>query len=729
MVTTRLPSALVVALGLLISVLPSAAQRVTATVFVGAQPSGIAINDATNKIYVPAFGSNVVTVIDGSTNYTVNIQMDQWPAAVAVNPVTNKAYIPDANYDVYVIDGDTYRTLQIPAGPTPLAAVVNSVTNRIYAANQDDATVTVIDGATNSTQTVNVGLSPLHLAVNSVTNKVYVANFHGDTVTAIDGATNLTTTINVGHRPYGIAVNPVTNKIYVANRYDNTVTVIDGATNSTTVINVGGAPNGVAINPATNLIYVTNYGDGTVTVIDGATGSTNTVSVGASPIGVAVNPTRNKIYVANSASNTATVIDGTTNSTVTLGVGAAPLDAAVNTVTGAAYVTNYTDGTVSVIDGAPQYTGLRLVTTPAPCRVVDTRLANGPFGGPPIQGGTYRDFVIPSGDCYIPSYAAAYSMNVTVVPHGALGYLTIWPTGQNMPLVSTLNSLDGRIKANATITPAGDSGAVSIFATNTTDVILDINGYFEWGDALGNFAFYPLPPCRVLDTRGPEGPLGGPDLKGGQPRDFPVQSSNCNIPSRAKAYSLNFTVVPRGPLGYLTVWPQGWSQPLASTLNAPTAAVTANPAIVQGGPVGGKISAYATNDTDLIADINGYFAPPDAPNPLSLYAVTPCRVLDTRAGGGAFSGELVVNVGGSPCAPPNTAQAFVLNATVVPLGSLGYLTLWADMQQRPLVSTLNALDGWITSNMAVVPTTNGKIDAYASSLTQLVLDIFSYFAP
>jgi hypothetical protein len=105
-------------------------------------------------------------------------------------------------------------------------------------------------------------------------------------------------------------------------------------------------------------------------------------------------------------------------------------------------------------------------------------------------------------------------------------------------------------------------------------------------------------------------------------------------------------------------------------------------------------------------------------------------VLDTRPPGtGAFSGELTVNVVNSVCAPPSTAQAYVFNATVVPLGALGYLTLWPDGEQRPMVSTLNAIDGAITSNMAVVPTNNGKIDAYASGITQLILDISSYFAP
>ncbi len=62
-------------------------------------------------------------------------------------------------------------------------------------------------------------------------------------------------------------------------------------------------------------------------------------------------------------------------------------------------------------------------------------------------------------------------------------------------------------------------------------------------------------------------------------------------------------------------------------------------------------------------------------------------------------------------------------------GALGYLTLWPDCKRQPLVSTLNALDGAITNNMAIVPSTNGKVDAYASGLTQLILDISSYFAP
>jgi uncharacterized repeat protein (TIGR03803 family) len=365
-----------------------------------------------------------------------------------------------------------------------------------------------------------------------------------------------------------------------------------------------------------------------------------------------------------------------------------------------------------------------------PCRIVDTRNPNGPFGGPPIPARTARSFPLTEGDnpCGIPASAVAYSLNVTVVPQTTLSFLTIWPTGEGQPTVSTLNAPDGRTKANAAIVPAGmPSGGVSVYVTQTTNVIIDINGYFKPADA-STLEFYPVAPCRVADTRSADGPLGGPPLMGTVERDFPVLSSACNLPSTAVAYSLNFTAVPlSGHLGFLTVWPQGQPRPTVSTLNDPTGTTVANAAIVPAG-TGGGIATYASQDTNLIIDVNGYFAPPGTGG-LSLYVLTPCRVLDTRNGNGAFSGELTVHVMSSFCEVSGTAQAYVFNATVLPVAHLGFLTLWPDGESQPTVSTLNAPDGAITSNMAIVPTNNGSIDAYASQATQLILDISSYFAP
>ena len=384
---------------------------------------------------------------------------------------------------------------------------------------------------------------------------------------------------------------------------------------------------------------------------------------------------------------------------------------------------------------ASAQTPLRLVTIP-PCRLVDTRPQNG--GNGPIQGGTFQTFnlqTLAESGKFCPAFnlssAVAYSLNVTVVPNGPLGYLTIWPTGEPQPLASLMNSLDGRVKANAAIVPAGTGGAVNVFVSDTTNVVLDINGYFDGASDSSALAFFPLTPCRVVDTRNPNGLLGGPSLQAGVERDFPVQMSNCDIPSSALAYSFNFTAVPIGgqPLGYLTVWPTGQSKPVVSTLNDPTGTIVANAAIVPAGQPNGEIAVFPSDSTNLVIDVNGYFAPASsAKNPLSLYTLVPCRILDTRKTFGLFVDTIPVSVTGSSCGIP-LAAAFVLNATVVPPASLGYLTLWPQGEEQPVVSTLNALDGAITSNMAIVPASpTGAIDAFASNETQLILDISSYFS-
>jgi hypothetical protein len=82
-----------------------------------------------------------------------------------------------------------------------------------------------------------------------------------------------------------------------------------------------------------------------------------------------------------------------------------------------------------------------------------------------------------ASECNVPANAAAYSLNITVVPTQSLPYLTVYPAGTAQPVVSTLNSFDGRVIANAAFVPAGINGAITIFAAGDTHVIVDINGY------------------------------------------------------------------------------------------------------------------------------------------------------------------------------------------------------------------------------------------------------------
>jgi hypothetical protein len=179
----------------------------------------------------------------------------------------------------------------------------------------------------------------------------------------------------------------------------------------------------------------------------------------------------------------------------------------------------------------------------------------------------------------------------------------------------------------------------------------------------------------------------------------------------------------------LTTWPADQTQPLVSTLNANLGGITANAAIVPAA-ANGDISVFVSNPSDVVIDVNGYFAPPAAGG-LSLFALTPCRVLDTRTSPvrPPTASHFDVSVALSGCGAPTTAQSFVLNATVVPPASFGFLALWPQGTTQPLVSTLNAVDGAITSNMAIVPATNGSISAFGSHPVDLILDMSGYFAP
>ena len=210
----------------------------TTTVGAGPYPFAIAVNSVTNKIYVPSLNDEV-TVIDGATNSTTTVSLgpDSFSGTlgvspIAVNPATNKVYVTNwfGGY-VTVIDGVTNNTNTVSTGIAPMPIVVNPVTNKIYVGNAASNNVTVIDGATNNTTTVGLAGGAYTMAINPLTNRIYVVSGAPDdktagTMTVIDGATNNTTMLSVGLVPGAIAVNPVTNKIYVANIVSNTVTVI-----------------------------------------------------------------------------------------------------------------------------------------------------------------------------------------------------------------------------------------------------------------------------------------------------------------------------------------------------------------------------------------------------------------------------------------------------------------------------------------------------------------------
>jgi YVTN family beta-propeller protein len=339
---------------------------------VGGFPTGIALNPSTNTIYVGNGTTGTLSLINGKTcnarntsgcgQHVTAVTAGTDPIGIAVDKATNTVYVANASGTVAVVNGRKcdaanrsgchVEPKSVRVGSNPQFLAVSEKTNTIYVANSGSDSVSVLDGRTCSAASkagcgrvrasIPVGPAPFTLAVNDATDSIYVTDLGAPTVSVIDGktcnATNVSgcrrrpIAINVGEAPGGIAINTRTDTIYVSGEASNDVSVIDGKTcNATTTsgcrqtpvhVLAGAGARGIAVNEATNTIYVANTVANTVSVINGATCNATVhtgcgqraavASVGLSPRRVAVDELTNTIYVTNAGSNSVTMLDGRT---------------------------------------------------------------------------------------------------------------------------------------------------------------------------------------------------------------------------------------------------------------------------------------------------------------------------------------------------------------------------------------------------------------------------------
>jgi len=124
----------------------------------------------------------------------------------------------------------------------------------------------------------------------------------------------------------------------------------------------------------------------------------------------------------------------------------------------------------------------------------------------------------------------------------------------------------------------------------------------------GPLQYFSVTPCRVVDTRNPNGTNGGPALTENSSRDFQIRG-NCGVPTTAKAVSFNLAVTQATATSFLSVWPSGTTRPTASNINFNASQFSLS---------NGAIVGLSTNTNDLsvfnrfgtvhvIIDVNGYF--------------------------------------------------------------------------------------------------------------------------
>jgi hypothetical protein len=268
--------------------------------------------------------------------------------------------------------------------------------------------------------------------------------------------------------------------------------------------------------------------------------------------------------------------------------------------------------------------GLYIHPLPSPVRLLDTRpdptFPSCFFSNTPLVGNSTLS-VTALGNCdgaIIPSSAKSLVGNATVVNfQSAGGYITLFPEG-SPPNASNLNFTTNHIIANAFVVGLNGGGSFNIFASASTNFIVDITGYFSDQEVDLNgrgLLFYPLSaPARWLDTR------PNPFVSC-IPASMPLAANSTStlmaqltcegqtIPARARSVLGNATVVNFiSSGGYITLFPSDVAQPNASNLNFTANQIVPNSFVV-GLSNDGKFKIFTSGSTHFIVDLSGYFAP------------------------------------------------------------------------------------------------------------------------
>lgn len=143
-----------------------------------------------------------------------------------------------------------------------------------------------------------------------------------------------------------------------------------------------------------------------------------------------------------------------------------------------------------------------------PSRLIDSRVAatSSTIDGQFLGGGTIVEQSVVelgvAGRGGVVADASSVVLNITVADAGGAGFITVYPCGSARPTASSLNYSPGSTVANSVIAKIGHAGAVCLFTSKQTDLVVDVSGYFP---AMSSYVA--LSPARILDTRRPIGYL------------------------------------------------------------------------------------------------------------------------------------------------------------------------------------------------------------------------------
>ncbi len=351
-----------------------------------------------------------------------------------------------------------------------------------------------------------------------------------------------------------------------------------------------------------------------------------------------------------------------------------------------------------------------------PQRAYDSRASGNVVATAVLPGG--QSITIPMAGLYgVPADAVSVALNVTAADAAAPGFLTVYPSTEPLPTASNVNYRAGGADPNLVVAKLGTDGAIKVYSDQTTNVIVDVFGYFSTTAANG---FIPVTPDRVIDTRN-----SGSKPAKGSTVTFQV-AGLYGVPADAKSVALNLTLDQPAEAGWAAAYAAG--APVPATSNVNVLAGETRPNVVFA-PIGdnGAVSVYLDTSAHVIADVFGYYSA--ASNAELFKPVKPKRLIDTRQKGaripaGGTIEVKVTDIGGVP----STATAVVLNITATDAQGSGYLTVFPANVGQPPSSNVNYVAGQSIPNVVVSGVSpDGRVKIYSYAETHVIVDVAGWF--
>lgn len=161
-------------------------------------------------------------------------------------------------------------------------------------------------------------------------------------------------------------------------------------------------------------------------------------------------------------------------------------------------------------------------------------------------------------------------------------------------------------------TGARSAGLVNVVVTNPDAQSGTLTSGYYYAAAPTSTRFYPLTPCRMIDTRLANGALGGPVLSAGQTRTFDLTTTppTCAVPSTAKTLTVNYTVTGATQAGELRAFGGDalWTGPSVVSFRAGVTRANNGHLTLAGTGTGTfSVTNASAGTVHFILDVNGYY--------------------------------------------------------------------------------------------------------------------------